>query len=139
MEKIIKLKGTIVGIAYEDPSRVNIKLECKEYACKERKSLQYGEPENISKDKYITIPYLGPVRLDSSKYNDFVFSDSVQRTHQGIGALISDLFVEDEVEVYAHCHSVVSTNDNEHLILDEVIISTTTPRPLAFAEFLQTV
>lgn len=120
MEGIIKLRGKIVGINKD--AYATIKLNYTEAAQKKPQDAEYSPTEKYDKGKRVFFAYNGPAHLSKNLHEKFAFSDNVKFHCNGIGSEINDLFIGDEVEVYARWHTTVSANDTEHLILDNVIV-----------------
>jgi len=136
MKTIIKLYGKITGIAPLDQNSVNVRMSC--YGVKIKRQQQWQELlTKQSLPQTIVIPYQGPVHLSQKETEEFsISSENVQNIY-GTGANISDLFINDEIEVYLRRSVNLDCCNQEHVIVDQVIISPVKAKPKDLLTFIR--
>lgn len=130
--KIIKLTGKITGIAPVDAGSVNVRMKTETMVTQMNNTWQKTTPLK----QEIILPYQGPARVSSKELEQLLLPDTMTENYYGIGANISDLFVDDEIEAYIQGHISIDASDNRHLIVNHVIINKTGKQPLSLQEFL---
>ena len=131
MKRIILVCGKITGISPVDGQTVNVRIETTTIATKVN-----GEwnGKSIKKDNLI-IPYSGPVRLSKKELEEFALPPDVSQTDYGIGVATGNLFYGDNIGAYIQTDTTIDANENEHLIVEKVLISLSDQSPKYLHEF----
>ena len=140
MEGIIKLHAKVNGIAPVDQSTVKIRLGISKCEQRVKKNVPYEVLNNKQAasliNKEISLNYQGPVRLGNIDNDEFAFTNENVHHLYGTGANISDLFVDDEVEVYIRWQTFTDASDNMHFVVKNTIITQLTPQPTELIQIL---
>ena len=125
--KIIKLTGKIRGIAPIDSHSVNVCI-ITTTASTLNNSVWQTSPY---KDE-IVLPYQGPAHVSAKELKELALTSDTY----GVGTNISNLFEDDEVEVYVMADIKIDASDNQHLIVNHVILINKSKKPKTLSEFL---